>query len=36
MKTQQTNKSEVRLVYRTKIKASDRSQVKYGQDYSVK
>ena len=36
MKIQQTNISEVRLIYRTKVKASDRPQVKYGQDYSVK
>ena len=32
MKTQQTNISEVRLVYRTKIKASDRPQVKCSKD----
>jgi DNA repair protein RadC len=32
MKTQQTNISEVRLVYRTKIKASERVQVKYSKD----
>ena len=32
MKTQQTNISEVRLVYRTKVKASDRLQVKYSKD----
>ena len=32
MKTQQTNISEVRLVYRTKIKASDRLQIKCSKD----
>jgi hypothetical protein len=32
MKTQQTNISEVRLVYRTKVKASDRLQVKCSKD----
>ena len=32
MKTQQTNISEVRLVYMTKVKASDRSQVKCSKD----
>ena len=32
MKTKQTNISEVRLVYRTKIKASDRLQVKCSKD----
>jgi hypothetical protein len=32
MKTQQTTISEVRLVYRTKIKASDRLQVKCSKD----
>jgi DNA repair protein RadC len=32
MKTQQTNISEVRLVYRTKVKASERSQVKCSKD----
>ena len=32
MKSQQTNISEVRLVYRTKIKASDRPQVKCSKD----
>ena len=32
MKTQQTNISEVRLVYRTKIKASERLQVKCSKD----
>ena len=32
MKTLQTNISEVRLVYRTKIKASDRLQVKCSKD----
>ena len=32
MKTQQTNISEVRLVYRTKVKASDRPQVKCSKD----
>jgi len=32
MKTQQTNISEVRLVYRTKVKASERPQVKCSRD----
>ena len=32
METQQTTISEVRLVYRTKIKASDRLQVKCSKD----
>jgi len=32
MKTQQTTISEVRLVYRTKVKASDRLQVKCSKD----
>ena len=32
MKTQQTNISEVRLVYRTKVKASERLQVKCSKD----
>ena len=32
MKTQQTTVSEVRLVYRTKVKASDRLQVKCSMD----
>jgi DNA repair protein RadC len=32
MKTQQTNISEVRLIYRTKVKASDRLQVKCSKD----
>ena len=32
MKTQQTNISEVRLVYRTKVKASERLQVKCSND----
>jgi DNA repair protein RadC len=32
MKTQQLNISEVRLVYRTKVKASDRLQVKCSKD----
>ena len=32
MKTQQTNISEVRLVYRTKVKASERLQVKCSRD----
>jgi len=32
MKTQQTYISEVRLVYRTKVKASERSQVKCSKD----
>ena len=32
MKTQQTTISEVRLVYRTKVKASDRPQVKCSKD----
>ena len=32
MKTQQTTISEVRLVYGTKVKASDRLQVKYSKD----
>ena len=32
MKTQQTNISEVRLVYKTKIKASERLQVKCSKD----
>jgi DNA repair protein RadC len=32
MKTQQTNISEVRLVYRTKVKASERPQVKCSKD----
>jgi DNA repair protein RadC len=32
MKTQQTNISEVRLVYRTKVKASERPQVKSSKD----
>ena len=32
MKSQQTNISEVRLVYRTKVKASDRPQVKCSKD----
>jgi hypothetical protein len=32
MKTQQTTISEVRLVYRTKVKASDRLQVKSSKD----
>jgi DNA repair protein RadC len=32
MKTQQTNISEVRLVYKTKVKASDRLQVKCSKD----
>ena len=32
MKTQQTTISEVRLVYRTKIKASERQQVKCSKD----
>ena len=32
MKTQQITISEVRLVYRTKVKASDRLQVKCSKD----
>ena len=32
MKTQQTTISEVRLVYRTKVKASERLQVKCSKD----
>ena len=32
MKTQQTNISEVRLVYRTKVKAFERLQVKCSKD----
>ncbi|MCX6320390.1 MAG: hypothetical protein NTX93_01085 [Bacteroidia bacterium] len=32
MKTQQTNISEVRLVYRTKVKASERQQIKCSKD----
>jgi len=32
MKTQQTNISEVRLVYKTKVKASERLQVKCSKD----
>jgi hypothetical protein len=32
IKTQQTNISEVRLVYRTKVKSSDRPQVKCSKD----
>ena len=32
MKTQQTTLSEVRLVYRTKVKASERLQVKCSKD----
>ncbi|HUX95774.1 MAG TPA: hypothetical protein VMV47_08580 [Bacteroidales bacterium] len=32
MKTQQTDISEVRLVYRTKVKASDRPQIKCSKD----
>jgi len=32
MKTQQTTISEVRLVYRTKVKASDRLQIKCSKD----
>jgi len=32
MKTLQTNISEVRLVYRTKVKASDRPHVKCSKD----
>ena len=32
MKTQHSNISEVRLVYRTKVKASDRLQVKCSKD----
>ena len=32
MKTQQTNISEVQLVYRTKVKASERLQVKCSKD----
>jgi DNA repair protein RadC len=32
MKTQQTTISEVKLVYRTKVKASDRLQVKCSKD----
>jgi DNA repair protein RadC len=32
MKTQQTTISEVRLVYRPKVKASDRQQVKCSKD----
>jgi hypothetical protein len=32
METLQTNISEVRLIYRTKVKASDRLQVKCSKD----
>jgi DNA repair protein RadC len=32
MKTQQTNISEVRLVYRTKVKASERQEIKCSKD----
>ena len=32
MKTQQTNISEVRLIYRTKVKASERLQIKCSKD----